>query len=152
LVVETAGYEWHAAALKTWQQKRRDGGGGQAPKPRSGAALPAGLYARRRLLAQGDISAIRYYPYRGIGTALDDLEAGRIGLVIKLFPVISWLTRKRPGLTVAMHIPTDERLGIAYAPGAPISATPSAPPLRHCARAASSQSCRPPGPALAPLK
>jgi hypothetical protein len=37
-----------AAALKTWQQKHRDGGGGQAPKPRSGAPLGAGLYARRQ--------------------------------------------------------------------------------------------------------
>jgi polar amino acid transport system substrate-binding protein len=69
----------------------------------------------RRLLAQGDISAIRYYPYHGIGTALDDLEAGRIGLVIKLFPVISWLTRERQELAIAMQIPTHEPLGIAYA-------------------------------------
>ena len=37
------GIEWQAAALKTWQPKHRDGGAGQAPKPRSGAALPAGL-------------------------------------------------------------------------------------------------------------
>jgi polar amino acid transport system substrate-binding protein len=70
----------------------------------------------RRLLAQGDIAAINYYPYHELGTALDDLEAGRIGLVIKLFPVISWLTRQRPELAVAMQIPTHERLGIAYAP------------------------------------
>jgi polar amino acid transport system substrate-binding protein len=70
----------------------------------------------RHLLAQGDIAAIRYYPYHGIGTALDDLEAGRIGLVIKLFPVISWLARERPALAVAMQIPTQEQLGIAYAP------------------------------------
>jgi ABC-type amino acid transport substrate-binding protein len=69
----------------------------------------------RHLLAQGAIAAIRYYPYQGIGTALDDLEAGHIGLVIKLFPVISWLTRERPDLVVAMEIPTHERLGIAYA-------------------------------------
>jgi len=39
-----AGYEWQAAALKTWQPKHRDGGAGQAPKPRSGARLRAGLY------------------------------------------------------------------------------------------------------------
>jgi polar amino acid transport system substrate-binding protein len=70
----------------------------------------------RHLLAQGDISAIRYYPYRGIGTALDDLEAGRIGVVVKLFPVISWLARERPELAIVMQIPTHERLGIAYAP------------------------------------
>jgi polar amino acid transport system substrate-binding protein len=70
----------------------------------------------RQLLAQGEIAAIRYYPYHGIGIALDDLEAGHIGLVIKLFPVISWFTRERPDLVVAMQIPTHERLGIAYAP------------------------------------
>jgi len=70
----------------------------------------------RDLLAQGAIAAIRYYPYHGIGTALDDLKAGRIGLVIKLLPVISWLTRERRELAVAMQVPTHERLGIAYAP------------------------------------
>jgi polar amino acid transport system substrate-binding protein len=69
----------------------------------------------RRLLAQGDIAAIRYYPYHGIETALDDLAAGHIGLIIKLFPVISWLVRDRPSLAVAMQVPTQERLGIAFA-------------------------------------
>src|SRR4029077_16717441 len=67
-------------------------------------------------LAQGDIAAIRYYPYHGIATALDDLEAGRIGLIIKLFPVISWFVKDRPSLAVAMQVPTQERLGIAFAP------------------------------------
>jgi polar amino acid transport system substrate-binding protein len=69
----------------------------------------------RRLLAQGDIAAIRYYLYHGIGTALDDLEAGQIGLIIKLFPVISWLVKDRPALAVAMQMPTQEQLGIAFA-------------------------------------
>jgi ABC-type amino acid transport substrate-binding protein len=69
----------------------------------------------RRLLAQGDIAAIRYYPYQGIDTALDDLAAGRVGLIIKLFPVISWLTREQPDLAVVMQVPTHEKLGIAYA-------------------------------------
>jgi polar amino acid transport system substrate-binding protein len=69
----------------------------------------------RRLLSQGHITAIRYYPYHGIMAALDDLEAGRIGLVIKLFPVISWLVRDRPQLRVAMQVPTGEKLGIAFA-------------------------------------
>jgi len=50
----------------------------------------------RRLLAEGGIADIKYYPYHGITSALDDLEAGTIGLVIKLFPVISWLVRERP--------------------------------------------------------
>ncbi len=73
-------------------------------------------FVARKLLAQGDIAAIRYYPYRGITAAIDDLEAGRIGLIIKLFPVISWLTQSRSDLAVVMQEPTNERLGIAFAP------------------------------------
>lgn len=73
-------------------------------------------FVARRLLAEGDIAAIKYYAYHGIGEALDDLQAGRIGLVIKLFPVISWLTRKRTDLEVAMQVPTREKLGVAFAP------------------------------------
>jgi len=69
----------------------------------------------RGLLAQGHIAGIRYYPYRGIASALDDLEAGHIGLVIKLFPVISWLVKDRPQLNVALQVPTREKLGIAFA-------------------------------------
>jgi polar amino acid transport system substrate-binding protein len=69
----------------------------------------------KELLAKGEIAGIRYYPYHDIEAALDDLEAGRIGLVIKLFPVISWLVRDRPLLSVAMQVPTREKLGIAFA-------------------------------------
>src|SRR5262245_7805524 len=65
----------------------------------------------RRLKAEGAIAAIKYYPYHGIAAALDDLEAGRIGLVIKLFPVISWLVKDRAKLAVAFEVPTRERLG-----------------------------------------
>jgi polar amino acid transport system substrate-binding protein len=35
--------------------------------------------------------------------------------VIKLFPVISWLVKDRPQLAVALQVPTDEELGIAFA-------------------------------------
>ena len=69
----------------------------------------------RRLKDEGIIADIRYYPYDGIGTAISDLEAGRIGLVIKLFPVISWLVKDRPQLAVALQVPTHEDLGIAVA-------------------------------------
>jgi len=72
-------------------------------------------FVARRLLADGAIADIKYYPYHGIASALDDLEAGKIGLVIKLFPVISWLVKDRPGLSVAMQVPTQEKLGIAFA-------------------------------------
>ncbi len=69
----------------------------------------------KRWLAEGSIAGIQYYHYDGIATALDDLEAGRIGMVIKLFPVISWLVKSRPLLEVPMQVPTHEKLGIAYA-------------------------------------
>lgn len=69
----------------------------------------------KRLLAEGKIANIKYYPYHGIAAALDDLEAERIGLVIKLFPVISSLVKNRPLLSVALEVPTHEKLGIAFA-------------------------------------
>jgi polar amino acid transport system substrate-binding protein len=72
-------------------------------------------FVAKRLLAEGSIADIKYYPYHGIAAALDDLEAGRIGLVIKLFPVISWLVKNRPQLSVALEVPTHEKLGIAFA-------------------------------------
>jgi polar amino acid transport system substrate-binding protein len=81
---------------------------------RSAIVLFSQPYAKR-LLAEGTIANIKYYPYHGIATALDDLEAGRIGLVIKLFPVISWLVKDRPQLSVALEVPTHEKLGIAFA-------------------------------------
>ncbi len=72
-------------------------------------------FVAKRLLAEGAIAGIKYYPYHGITTALDDLEAGRIGLVIKLFPVLSWLVKDRAQLSVALEVPTHEKLGIAFA-------------------------------------
>jgi ABC-type amino acid transport substrate-binding protein len=67
------------------------------------------------LKSKGLIAGIKYYPYHGIAAALDDLAAGRIGLVINLFPVISYLVRERPGLSVPIQVPTREKLGIAFA-------------------------------------
>jgi polar amino acid transport system substrate-binding protein len=71
----------------------------------------------RAFVAEGLIAGIRYYPYDAIQQALDDLESGRIGLVVKLLPVISHLIEDRPALTVAFEVPTHERLGIAVAQG-----------------------------------
>ena len=72
-------------------------------------------FVARRLKDERIIADICYYAYNDIGSALDDLEAGRIGLVIKLFPVISWLVKERPKLAVALQVPTHEELGIAVA-------------------------------------
>src|SRR5262249_33928824 len=59
-------------------------------------------FVAKRLVADGTIAGIKYYPYHGIATALDDLETGRIGLVIKLHPVVSWLVKDRPRLAVPL--------------------------------------------------
>src|SRR5262249_60772992 len=72
-------------------------------------------FVAKRLVADGTIAGIKYYPYHGIATALDDLEVGRIGLVIKLHPVISWLVKDRPRLAVALEGPTPGQLGMAFA-------------------------------------
>lgn len=72
-------------------------------------------FVAKRWLAEGVIAHIQYYPYDGIQTALADLSAGKIGLVIKLFPVISWLVKEHPDLEVVMQVPTHEELGIAFA-------------------------------------
>ena len=70
----------------------------------------------RELKADGKLAGIRYYPYRGILAALDDLEAGRIGGVMKLLPVATWFVKDRPDLDVVQEIHTHEFLGIAFAP------------------------------------
>jgi polar amino acid transport system substrate-binding protein len=69
----------------------------------------------RKLLAEDAIGDIKYYPYHGILTALDDLSAGQIGALIKLFPVVFWLVKDRSELAVIDQIPTHEKLGIAFA-------------------------------------
>jgi ABC-type amino acid transport substrate-binding protein len=72
-------------------------------------------FVARRWLAEGVIARIQYYPYDGIQSALSDLNTGKIGLIVKLFPVISWLTKDHPDLRVTFQVPTHEELGIAFA-------------------------------------
>jgi polar amino acid transport system substrate-binding protein len=65
-----------------------------------------------RLKAEGKVADVRLYPYHGIGDMLDDLEAGRIGAIMKLAPVMHWFTRDRPTLRVVQEGITREKLGI----------------------------------------
>lgn len=71
----------------------------------------------RKLLAEGIIAGIRYYPYAAIGTALNDLAGGAIGAVIKLHPVLEALVKGHAGLAVVCDVPTHEDIAIAVAPG-----------------------------------
>ena len=66
-----------------------------------------------RLKAQGRVADVRTYAYHDISVMLDDLEAGTIGAVMKLAPVMHWLLRNRPALGVVQEGITDEKLGVA---------------------------------------
>ncbi len=67
----------------------------------------------QRLQAEGRVAEVRTYAYHDIGVMLDDLEAGRIGAVMKLAPVMHWLIRNRPALGVVQEGITAEKLGVA---------------------------------------
>lgn len=66
-----------------------------------------------RLKDEGRIAEVRTYAYHDIGVMLDDLAAGKIGGVMKLAPVMRWMTRNRPRLRVVQERITDEMLGVA---------------------------------------
>ncbi|QJP15718.1 amino acid ABC transporter substrate-binding protein [Starkeya sp. ORNL1] len=70
-----------------------------------------------RLKAEGKIGDVRLYPYHGIGDMLDDLEAGKIAGIMKLAPVMHWLTRDRASLRVVQENITNEKLGICVRRG-----------------------------------
>ena len=87
-----------------------------------------------RLKAQGEVADVRVYPYDGIGTMLDDLESGQIAAIMKLAPVMRWLTRDRPNLKVVQEGITIEKLAISVRPGnAPLRETLDAAQARLAA-------------------
>src|SRR5262245_7147506 len=70
-----------------------------------------------RLKAEGRVADVHTYAYHDINKMLDDLEAGRIGAVMKLAPVMHWLTRNRPALRVVQERITNEKLGVSVGLG-----------------------------------
>jgi len=70
-----------------------------------------------RLKAQGAVADVRLYPYDGIVTMLDDLDAGRIDAIMKLGPVMHWFTRDRPHLRVVQEGITVEKIAVAVRRG-----------------------------------
>lgn len=69
----------------------------------------------KELLRKNILRDIKYYGYNEIELAIRDLAAGKIGLVIKLYPVISYLVQNYPELRVPLQAETHEKLGIAFA-------------------------------------
>lgn len=66
----------------------------------------------QRLKDEGRIAGVQIYAYHDIGVMLDDLAAGRIGAIMKLAPVMRWLTRRRPALQIVQEGITAEKLGV----------------------------------------
>ncbi|MGO9420993.1 ABC transporter substrate-binding protein [Roseiarcus sp.] len=71
-----------------------------------------------QLKAAGKAADVRVYPYHGVAEMLNDLEAGTIGAVMKLAPVMHWLTRQRPALRIVQTGITEEKLAICVRRGA----------------------------------
>ncbi|WP_222106187.1 ABC transporter substrate-binding protein [Catellatospora sichuanensis] len=68
-----------------------------------------------QLLAAGKVGAVKAYAYEEIGTALDDLEHGRLGAFMKLEPVLRRLIADRPALRIVQTGITTELLAVAVA-------------------------------------
>jgi len=66
----------------------------------------------QRLKTQGRVADVRIYPYHDIELMLGDLDAGKIGAVMKLAPVMHWFVRERPSLRVVQVGITEELLGV----------------------------------------
>jgi ABC-type amino acid transport substrate-binding protein len=63
----------------------------------------------------GRIAAVKVYPFARIGAAITDLADGRIGAVMKVYPVAAYLTQQEPGLKIVAQVPDDPQpLGIGF--------------------------------------
>src|SRR3954451_20138656 len=55
----------------------------------------------------GQIGGVKVYPFAQIADAMKDLSAGRIGAVMKVYPVAAWLARQTPGLRILGQVPNN---------------------------------------------
>ena len=63
----------------------------------------------------GHIGGVRVYPFSRIADAITDLTAGRIGAVMKVYPVAVWFVRQTPGLAILAQVPdAPQPLGIGF--------------------------------------
>lgn len=69
------------------------------------------------LLTEGKVGDVRRYPCGGVPAAAGDLVAARVGALLTLAPVATWLAADHDDLQVVETIPTGEQLGVAITPG-----------------------------------
>lgn len=75
-----------------------------------------------RLVAEGRAGAVKVYAYDEIGSALDDVEAGRCDSFMKLAPVMHALLQDRPALKIVQTAITCEFIALAVRKGDPLRA------------------------------
>jgi ABC-type amino acid transport substrate-binding protein len=67
------------------------------------------------LYRAGRIALVKVYPFARIGDAIAELVAGRMGAVMKVYPVAAYLTQQEPGLKIVAQVPDDSQsLGIGF--------------------------------------
>jgi len=63
----------------------------------------------------GQIGKVKVYLFAQIADAMKDLAAGRIGAVMKVYPVAAWLARQTPGLRILGQVPDNPQpLGVGF--------------------------------------
>jgi len=63
----------------------------------------------------GQIGGVKVYPFAQITNAMQDLTAGRVGAVMKVYPVAAWLARRTPGLRILGQVPNNPQpLGVGF--------------------------------------
>src|SRR3954469_17766856 len=63
----------------------------------------------------GQIGGVKVYPFAQIADAMKDLAAGRIGAVMKVYPVAALLSRQTPGLRILGQVPDNPQpLGVGF--------------------------------------
>jgi ABC-type amino acid transport substrate-binding protein len=63
----------------------------------------------------GEIGSVKVYSFARIADAINDLAAGRVNAVMKVYPVAAWFARKTPGVRILAQVPNDPQpLGIGF--------------------------------------
>jgi ABC-type amino acid transport substrate-binding protein len=70
-------------------------------------AATTDLEIAQQMKDQGNLRKIKIYPFSDFDSAINDLLAGSIGAVIKVFPVASYYVPQHPDLKILASVPND---------------------------------------------
>jgi ABC-type amino acid transport substrate-binding protein len=70
-------------------------------------AATTDLDIAKQMKSQGQLHGIKIYPFKYFDVAIDDLVAGKIGAVMKIFPVAYYYVQQHPELKILAAVPND---------------------------------------------